>query len=271
MVFEALSQNKGERNIVLDFGAAVEIAHSISLMVDDLIDGDQTRRGEAAYHITKGTRGTVLEAMRLLSVPYSIVGPYGTAATDLLCDAHDRMVRGAISELDLERLIEGKAGYQHLISMKSGRLFELAAEYGALSAGCCEEKIMLAGKYGNCLGKALQLADDIADLKIALAGGRSIEVGSEACLFRSVVEGEEDRQRAVERRALHSSAEAHMERELSTQVRSAQKAARRLTEAVGRCGGRKGIHSTLLIMLSAPREVAELMLASGRDGMSPMQ
>jgi hypothetical protein len=181
------------------------------------------------------------------------------------------MVKGALMELDSEMLKGGKAGYERLISMKSGRLFELAAEFGALSAGCCEEKITLAGKYGNCLGRALQLADDIADLKSALAWERSIEVGSEACLFRSVVEEAEQRHRNQERGALDPSTEGRLERELSTQVREAQMAARRLAEVVGRCGGRKGIRSALPVLLSAPREVAELMLTSAEDVMSPMQ
>ncbi|MBI0583192.1 MAG: polyprenyl synthetase family protein [Methanomassiliicoccus sp.] len=264
LLYDALDDEEGKGDMVLDLAAAVEFAHGISLMVDDILDGDGTRRGGASVHAAKGTRCTMLEAVRLLAVPYALAAPHGPAVTSLLASAHEEMVRGAITELEATGAELGRAGYERLISMKSGGLFELAARFGALAAGCCEEKAALAGGYGSGLGTVHQFSDDIADLRSALSAGREVS-GSEGCLLRLMVKDPQERTLAVERGRLAEGTERELETELQSHVSRAERAARRLAGSVGKCGGRNRMEELLPALVSAPGEIAGLMLSSGQN------
>jgi geranylgeranyl pyrophosphate synthase len=262
LLYEALSSGDRGRDMAIDLASAVEFAHGISLMIDDVLDGDTVRRGETALQARKGTSRTVLEAVGLLAVPYSLASPHGYACTSRLAAAHEEMVRGALVELDPPGPRAGMAAYDRLISMKSGGLFALAARFGAMAAGCCDEKASLAETYGGSLGTVHQLSDDIVDLRSALSLHRTV-TGSEAHLFRCVATDPEARSRTIDRGMLSEEAEAELARELRSRVQRAERAARKLAGSVGRCGGRTLMNAHLPIMLSAPFEIAGIMM-SGR-------
>jgi hypothetical protein len=268
LTFEALSDGGKGKEMVLDLAAAVEIAHGISLMIDDVLDGDQTRRGVATMHVEKGAPVTMLEAVRMLSIPYSLAAHHSGPVVSHLSNVHEEMVRGAMSEIGSGGTCRSMVSYDRLISMKSGGLFELAARFGALAAGCCEEKASLAGAYGSGLGTVHQFSDDVADLRGALSAGRMI-AGSEACLFRLVVEDAEERRKAIGRGRLSDDAERQLERELELRVRRAERAALRIESAIGRCGGRGSMELYLPTMLSAPGEIARQMMPSERSNLRP--
>lgn len=260
LVHEALSNGNEGRDMVLDLAAAVEIAHGISLMMDDVLDGDTVRRGAATVNAVKGAQLTLLESVRMLVIPYSLAAPYGEAVVGHLARAHEEMVRGAILELEPAGQREGMTVYDRLISMKSGSLFGLAARYGALAAGCCDERASLAGAYGRDMGMVHQFSDDIADLRGALSAGRAVR-GSEARLFSCMMPDGDERRRAVDRGTLPEDVETELGKELRLRVRRAERAARKMASSVGRCGGRKPMKAHLPVMLSAPCEIARLMLS----------
>ncbi|MDW5563558.1 MAG: polyprenyl synthetase family protein [Methanomassiliicoccus sp.] len=260
LLYEALSDGDGGRGMALDLAAAIELAHAVSLMIDDVLDGDRIRRDAPSLPATRGPHLTILEAVRMLSVPYSLAGPHGTAVISHLAATHELMVSGALAEL--QRSDQGKkVPYARLISMKSGSLFELAARFGALAAGCCEEKAALAGAYGNTLGTVHQFADDIVDLRDALSAGREVR-GSEGLLFQWAVREPGERRRAIDHGALGREAESELDSELQVHVRRAERAALKLSSSVGRCGGRRSTGTFLPIMLSAPFEIASAMISS---------
>lgn len=263
LVRDALFNEDGTTDMVLDLAAAVEFAHGISLMIDDMVDGDAVRRGGPSVQAMMGTSRAMLEAVRLLSIPYSLAAPYGSDVTAHLAAAHEEMVRGALLEMEPPGPRGGMAAYDRLISMKTGRLFGLAARFGALAAGCCEEKASLAEAYGNGLGSVHQIADDIADLREALSAGRKA-TGSEALLFRCVVSDSGERERAAVTGRLSEEAGELLDQELNLRTRRAQRSARKLVGSVGRCGGRPLADALRPAMLSAPLEIAAMMMPAGR-------
>lgn len=267
LVYESLSDDRKGRDMAMDLAAAVEIAHGTSLMIDDMLDGDRVRRGTATFHALRGPTRTMLEAVRLLAVPYSLAAPHGSTAVGNLARTHEEMVRGSLIELDPAGPGAGVAAYDRLISLKSGGLFELAARFGALAAGCCEEKAGLVGAYGSGLGTVHQFSDDIADLRGALQAGREV-TGSESLLFRCTVRDAQERKSAADRCVLPEDVESRLIKELQLRVRRAERAAIKMVGTVGRCGGRRSISPFLPILRSAPYEIARLMIPLADPGSS---
>lgn len=151
-----------DRSAALDLAAAVEIAHSIGLIIDDMLDGDVERRGEATVHIDMGAGAALLEAIGLLSVPYALASGHGRMAVDALATAHQLMVNGAKSELSAPDTSWER--YHAIISQKTGELFALSAAYGAMAAGAGPNAVGGAREYGMRCGIAYQIIDDILDI-----------------------------------------------------------------------------------------------------------
>lgn len=149
----------------LDLATAVEIAHSIGLIVDDMLDGDVERRGETAVHIDLGARMAMLEVMGLMSVPYALSSAHGRAAVDALAGAHHLMVNGAMSELSTNETSWDR--YHAIISRKTGELFALSAAYGAMAAKAGPTEVEAAREFGTRCGIAYQVIDDILDMNHA--------------------------------------------------------------------------------------------------------
>ena len=151
-----------DREAALDLAAAVEVAHSIGLIIDDMLDGDVERRGEKAVHVDLGAGMAMLEVMGLMSVPYALAAAHGRAAVDTLADAHHLMVRGAMSELSTSETSWDR--YHTIISQKTGELFALSAAYGAMTADAGPAEVEAAREFGARCGIAYQVMDDVLDM-----------------------------------------------------------------------------------------------------------
>ena len=182
LIFDEFAPEQDRRGMALDLAAAIEMAHSASLIMDDMIDGDKTRRGLPSLHISKGRRRAILETIRLLSLPYELVARYGDIYVQDLSAVHRQVVGGAINELEMEASPCSPDVYYDMITRKTGELFGLAARYGALAAGCVPNVVDGLCRYGKLVGETMQVADDIADLDI-LVDDNDIEFGSEMILI----------------------------------------------------------------------------------------
>lgn len=179
---------KGKYDDVLDLACAIELAHSASLILDDMIDEDDTRRGLTALHITRGHKKAMLETIGILSLPYDLASRSGTAYVKMLADTQRVMVSGAIKELFSNPKLPASKIYDMIIAYKTGRLFSLAAEWGYMAGTGYEgtDGAAAAAKYGMHCGKAMQIADDITDLYEIMDGKKSSNFGSEILLLSCV-------------------------------------------------------------------------------------
>lgn len=163
MVFDALSGGTGDRSAALDLAAAVEIVHGLSLVLDDMLDGDTERRADTAVHVALGAPRALLEVVGLLALPYALAAARGPAFAADLARTHARVVESARKEF--EAVAEPSwADYEALVAGKTGELFALAARFGAASAAADPTVVDLAEEYGRRTGVAVQIADDLADL-----------------------------------------------------------------------------------------------------------
>jgi len=190
LVYDALtptyldSEWHHERVVALDLAAAIEICHSASLIVDDMIDDDKIRRGQAAHHITVGEKRAMLDTVDALGAAYSLASKANFGATLQLSNVQRQMCRGVIREALKQHTVTATALYELMIAQKTGNLFSLATMWGARAAGAPKVVVDVFKLYGLYTGMAMQMADDIADLSRMGADRKKSGYGSEVFLLR---------------------------------------------------------------------------------------
>jgi len=147
-------------------GVAVELAHNYSLLHDDVMDEDRTRRHRPTAWTVYGVPAAILAGDALVTL----------ATEALVADGPPLSTRG-VERLDaaMLRLIDGQAAdtafegrtdvpLDECVTMagdKTGALFAVACELGALSAGASPERLWQLRQFGEHLGLAFQLVDDL--------------------------------------------------------------------------------------------------------------
>jgi geranylgeranyl pyrophosphate synthase len=159
--------------------AALELVHAYSLVHDDLpaMDDDALRRGRPTVHVAFGEAAAILAGDALLTLAFELLAthPTGEAAAPRRAEAvrtvaraagASGMVGGQQADLEAERLApeELPAGHLRWIhTHKTGALLGAAAELGALHAGWDAPHREPLARFGQALGLAFQIADDILD------------------------------------------------------------------------------------------------------------
>lgn len=195
LVFDSMSDKKQNRDAALDLACAVELAHSASLILDDMLDEDTQRRGLPTIHLKKGHKKAMLDTIGVLSVPYDIVSRHGKQFVETLAQTQRSMVKGVVKELFYKPDLPATKLYDIVISQKTGRLFSLATLWGHMASRCMtcnslddfcvyKEEMVHFSNYGLHCGNAMQIADDIADLHKVIDGKKTGGFGSEMLLFR---------------------------------------------------------------------------------------
>jgi octaprenyl-diphosphate synthase len=145
---------------------AIELAHTESLIHDDIIDRDFLRREAATFHAVYGNEMALLSADFILSLILEITSRYSDQriAHALAC-ATAEMCEGELEELiaykNAQRLSEDE--YIRIVSKKTASLFEASTKIGAIVAGAQDDEVNALSEYGRLLGIAYQIQDDIAD------------------------------------------------------------------------------------------------------------
>jgi geranylgeranyl pyrophosphate synthase len=156
---------------------AIELAHTASLVHDDIIDRDIKRRGKPAFYVKEGIPKALLIGHRMLSIGFNIALSHGKNIAKLYVDTWDEVLNGEIEEVDYERsTIKNNTDelstkskifreYYKIINLKTASLFSSACKAGAIEAEASGEILDILAEYGREIGLAYQLADDLVDLE----------------------------------------------------------------------------------------------------------
>lgn len=162
-----------ERRGVLPFAVAVELVHCASLILDDLpaMDDAASRRGAPALHKQVGEADAILAAFGLLARAFPLAaavnddgGELGRRLVEILESAAG--AAGMCEGQSLDLAFDGSGGLAALRAihrLKTGSLFRTALHGGALIAGATPEQCGRILDYGDALGVAFQIADDLRD------------------------------------------------------------------------------------------------------------
>ena len=169
----------GESEDALDFAVGVELVHDASLVVDDIIDRSDTRRGVASAWAKFGHGPALVASDGLLGEAFSLFSA-DPRALERVANAMVELGEGEATEL-VDRPTN-EAEYMELARRKTGSLFRAAAELGALAADADGATVDSMGTYAERMGVAFQIRDDVLDATadpetLGKPAGQDAEVG----------------------------------------------------------------------------------------------
>lgn len=146
-------------------GSAIELLHTESVIHDDIIDEEKLRRGKPSFHIKYGYNSSILTADFVLGIILSIGSKMNDSrVTTELSNAATKMSEGEMMEIKLAKhkdITEDE--YIKVIEHKTASLFEASTKIGAILGDGNEDQIHALGTFGNLLGIAYQIHDDLLD------------------------------------------------------------------------------------------------------------
>jgi geranylgeranyl diphosphate synthase, type I len=172
MTLHAAEAVGGSPADVLAAALGMEYLHGAAELHDDIIDDVAVRRGRPAAHITYGIPSAILTGDHLICRAFAaIVDEPGAAspghvvaAVAALAAAGSDLCRGQILEAQMVGDLEaGVQWYPEMIRLKTGALFRVVCLIGALLGGAEEDAASALARYGENIGLAFQVRDDLLD------------------------------------------------------------------------------------------------------------
>lgn len=148
-----------------NLAAVVEFIHTATLLHDDVVDDSALRRGSATANETFGNPASVLVGDFLYSRAFQMmVDAQDMRIMEVLADATNVIAEGEVLQLmNMHDATLDSAGYLHVIRSKTAKLFEASARTGAILAAASPELEQACADYGQALGTAFQVIDDVLD------------------------------------------------------------------------------------------------------------
>ncbi|CAL9498346.1 polyprenyl synthetase family protein [Streptomyces sp. enrichment culture] len=150
---------------VVPAAVVVELTHLATLYHDDVMDEALVRRGVESANTRWGNSVAVLTGDFLFARASHILADLGPEAVRIQAEAFERLVTGQILETAGPR--DGNDPVEHyldVIAGKTGSLVAVSGRFGAMMAGAGERFTEVLTQYGERLGVAFQLADDVLDI-----------------------------------------------------------------------------------------------------------
>jgi geranylgeranyl diphosphate synthase type II len=176
LVISACRAVGGRVDDAMPAACAVELIHAYSLIHDDLpsMDDDDYRRGKPSCHKAFGEATAILAGDALLTLAFELIAAHtrdATRARDLILElsraaGHDGMVGGQMLDIEAE-----DNNREHTLEQvraihtrKTGALIRGAVRLGALAGGARPQPLEALSAFGENIGVAFQIADDVLDL-----------------------------------------------------------------------------------------------------------
>ncbi len=145
--------------------ATVEFIHTATLLHDDVVDESQRRRGRPTANLLWDNKSSVLVGDYLFARSFQLMIETGSLRVlDILADASATIAEGEVLQLTAaQNLATDEAIYLQVIRGKTAALFAAACEVGGVVAGAPQVQVDALRTYGDALGIAFQIADDLLD------------------------------------------------------------------------------------------------------------
>ncbi|MBW1602565.1 polyprenyl synthetase family protein [Streptomyces sp. JJ66] len=150
---------------VVPAAVVVELTHLATLYHDDVMDEADVRRGVPSANANWDNSVAVLTGDFLFARASHVLADLGPEAVRIQAEAFERLVTGQILETAGPR--EGQDAIEHhldVLAGKTGSLIAVACRFGALMSGAGERLVSVLSQYGERIGTAFQLADDVLDI-----------------------------------------------------------------------------------------------------------
>ncbi|WP_170333281.1 polyprenyl synthetase family protein [Ruegeria arenilitoris] len=145
--------------------ATVEFIHTATLLHDDVVDESAQRRGRPTANLLWDNKSSVLVGDYLFSRSFQLMVETGSLRVlDILANASATIAEGEVLQMTAATDLGTDEGvYLQVVRGKTAALFSAATEVGGVIAGASEEQVKALYNYGDALGIAFQIADDLLD------------------------------------------------------------------------------------------------------------
>jgi len=156
---------------------AIELAHTESLIHDDILDQEVLRRGRESFYVKFGQSTSILSADYILGIVFNIVSGYQDPRIlkefSLMAL---KMCEGEMRELELksDSNTPDLDTYIDIVENKTASQFCASAKIGAIIGGGSEREIEALSNYGKNFGIIYQIKDDLEDIKTSMGPGTKI-------------------------------------------------------------------------------------------------
>lgn len=231
-----------------ELAAVIEFIHTATLLHDDVVDESSLRRGRQTANALFGNAASVLVGDFIYSRAFQMMVAVGDVRVmQILADATNVIAEGEVLQLlNMHDPNVTEDRYLQVIRSKTAKLFEAAAQLGALIAGAPGNDVRAAAEYGQSLGTAFQLIDDVLDysgnpIDIGKNVGDDLREGKPTLPLIYLMRHGTDEQRLLVRTCIEQGDEHHFDGILTAirhsgaldyTKREAEKAAQRAAEAL---------------------------------------
>jgi heptaprenyl diphosphate synthase len=154
-----------DRPEILEAAVVVELTHLATLYHDDVMDSAPLRRGAPSAHEVWGNTVAILTGDLLFARASRVVAELGVDAVRLQSATFERLCLGQLHEtVGPGSGVDPVDHYLRVLADKTGSLIATSARFGAMFAGCEPAVLDIVSAYGERVGVAFQLADDVIDL-----------------------------------------------------------------------------------------------------------
>ncbi len=167
-LFTLLAGQFGPRSQAPDVVTAavvVELIHLATLYHDDVMDSATMRRGAESANARWDNTVAILTGDYLFAHASRLVADLGPDAVRIIANTFAELVTGQLRETRGPRLDEDPvAHYLAVVTEKTGSLIATAGRYGAMFSGCGPEQVEALRRFGETIGIAFQVSDDVIDI-----------------------------------------------------------------------------------------------------------
>ena len=158
----------------LHLAAAVEFIHTATLLHDDVVDESEKRRGRPTANLLWDNKSSVLVGAYLFARAFQLMTEPGEVRVlAILANASATIAEGEVLQLTAAQdLTTSEEVYLKVVRGKTAALFSAATEVGGVIAKAPEAAVQALFTYGDALGIAFQIADDLLDY-----AGSAVEIG----------------------------------------------------------------------------------------------
>jgi len=152
---------------ILPLALSVEMLHCFSLVHDDIMDQDDLRRGKQTIHKKWDLSTAILVGDAIFALAYKNINELYNIRDilNVISEETTKLCEGQ----SLDKTFESKDNisiddYLHMVELKTGSLLSLSCKLGGILGNGTESEITKLGKFGNLIGKAFQIQDDILEI-----------------------------------------------------------------------------------------------------------
>lgn len=154
---------QGEQVVIA--AAAVELVHLATLYHDDVMDEATMRRGAESVNARWDNTVAILTGDFLFAHASRLVADLGTDAARIIAETFGELVTGQMREtVGPGAGVDPVEHYLTVIAQKTGSLIATAGRFGGMMSGADEEQVEALRRFGDIVGTAFQISDDVIDI-----------------------------------------------------------------------------------------------------------